>query len=76
MDLPTDDETFLRSLIKSSRQHTVHLKWADRDGSARLTALTPAEATRVNRLARAADLSAEAFLRSAAHLSAATQAAK
>ncbi len=45
----------------------MHLKWIDRDGTARLTALTTAEASRVNTLARAAGLAPEAFLRAAAH---------
>ena len=71
MDLAPDDDLFLRSLVKGSRQRTVHLKWTDRDGTARLTALTPAEATRVNTLARARQLSAEALLRETAHLPAA-----
>lgn len=65
--LPPDDETFLRALVKSSRQRTVHLKWIDRDGTARLTALTTAEATRVHALARASHVSAEALLRDTAH---------
>jgi hypothetical protein len=63
---PSDDE-FLRALVKSSRQRTVHLRWTDRDGSARLTPLAPAEATRLNTLARARGLSAEALLRDTAH---------
>lgn len=66
-DLPPDDDTFLRALFKSSRQRTVHVRWTDRDGTARLTALTAAEATRVNALARASHLSAEALLRDMAH---------
>ena len=65
---PPDDETFLRALIKSSRQRVVHLRWTDRDGTARLTALTSAEATRVQTLARSRGLpNAEALLRTAAH---------
>jgi hypothetical protein len=68
MDLTPDDDLFLRALVKSSRQRTVHLKWTDRDGSARVTALQPAEATRLNTLARARRISAEALLREAAHL--------
>ena len=63
----SDDPTFLRGLVKSSRQRTVHLRWIDRDGTARLTPLTTAEATRVNALARARGLSAEALLRDIAH---------
>jgi hypothetical protein len=68
MELPPDDDLFLRSLVKGSRQRTVHMKWTDRDGTARLTALTPAEAARVNALARARHVAAEALLRETAHL--------
>lgn len=67
-NLPPDDDAFLRALVKGSRQRIVHLKWIDRDGTARLTALTAAEATRVNALARAQHLGPEALLRAAAHL--------
>lgn len=62
------DDAFLRALVKSSRQRTVHLKWTDRDGTARLTTLTAAEATRVNSLARARGLGEEALMRETAHL--------
>lgn len=68
MNLAPDDDTFLRALLKSARQRTIHLKWTDRDGSARVTALLPAEATRLNTLARSRGVSAEALLREAAHL--------
>lgn len=64
---PDDDQAFLRGLVKSSRQRTVHLRWTDRDGSARLTPLASAEASRLNALARARGLSAEALLRDTAH---------
>ncbi len=65
------DDAFLRALVKSSRQRTIHLKWTDRDGTARLTTLNAAEAKRVNTLARARSLGAEALLRETAHLPAA-----
>jgi hypothetical protein len=68
MNLSPDDDTFLRALVKGSRQRTVHLKWTDRDGTARVTALVPAEATRVNALARTLGIAPEALLREAAHL--------
>ncbi len=71
MNLAPDDDTFLRTLIKGSRQRTVHVKWTDRDGTARVTTLLPAEASRVNTLARALGLAPEALLREAAHLPAA-----
>ena len=65
---PLDDETFVRALVKSSRQRVVHLRWTDRDGTARLTALTSAEATRLQGLARArGQANAEALLRATAH---------
>src|SRR5690606_41291367 len=64
---PANDDAFLRGLVKSSRQRTVHLRWTDRDGTARITTLTAAEATRLNALARARGLSAEALLRDIAH---------
>ena len=67
-NLSPDDDAFLRGLLKSSRQRAVHLKWTDRDGTARLTALTAPEATRVNSLARAQGIGPEALLRAAAHL--------
>ncbi len=65
-DAASDDE-FLRALVKQSRQRTLHLRWTDRDGSARLTALSAPEAARLHALARAAGLSAENLLREAAH---------
>ena len=70
-DIAPDDDVFLRGLVKGSRQRVVHLRWIDRDGTPRLTPLTAAEATRINALARAQGLSAEALLRAAAHLPAA-----
>ena len=68
MNLTPEDDALLRGWVKTSRQRTVHLKWTDRDGTPRLTPLTPAEATRLNQLARAEGLGAEAFLRAVAHL--------
>jgi hypothetical protein len=72
--LSSDDETFLRALVKTSRQRTIHVKWTDRDGTTRLTTLLPAEATRVNTLARAARISSEALLCAASCLPAAAKA--
>ncbi len=76
MTAPSDsspDDDFLRGLVKTSRQRTVHLRWTDRDGSARLTTVTSAEATRLNALARARGLTAEALLRETAHQPAAAK---
>lgn len=72
-DNDNNDDAFLRALVKGSRQRTIHLKWTDRDGTARLTALTAAEAKRVNALARQRGLGAEALMRETAHLPAAAK---
>jgi hypothetical protein len=66
MDLP-DEQTFLRELIKTSRQKQHHVKWIDRDGSERVTTLTQAEAVRLNALAHRAGVSKSELLRQTAH---------
>lgn len=63
-----DEAQFLRDLVKASRQRIHHIKWTDRDGSARLSALTSAEASRLNGLAHARKISAAEVLRQAAHV--------
>jgi hypothetical protein len=68
MDLPDDEQAFLRDLVKASRQKIHHVKWIDRDGSERQTSLTPAEATRLNALAHRLHLSKAELLRQAAHV--------
>jgi hypothetical protein len=68
MDLPEDELTFLRELIKTSRQKPQHVKWVDRDGTERVTTLTPAESVRLNTLAHRAKVSKSEFLRQAAHI--------
>lgn len=68
MDLPDDELTFLRDLVKSSRQRTIHMKWVDRDGTARVTALSQAEAVRLNAAAQRLKLSPSETLRQAAHI--------
>jgi hypothetical protein len=65
---PDDEDTFLRALVKGSRQRTIHVPWKDRDGTARLTTLTAAESARLNALARARKVSPGELLRQAAHL--------
>jgi hypothetical protein len=68
MDLPPDDQAFLRDLIKISRQKHQHVTWTDRDGTERLTVLTPADALRLNTLAHRLKLSKSETLRQAAHI--------
>jgi hypothetical protein len=67
MDAP-DEPTFLRDLVKASRQRPHLLNWVDRDGTGRHTALTPAEATRVATIAARERISKSEVLRRAAHI--------
>ncbi|MEO7798478.1 MAG: hypothetical protein ABIY47_12190 [Opitutaceae bacterium] len=68
MNIAPDDAAFLRDLVKISRQKTQHVKWVDRDGSDRNTALTREEASRVGSLAKRAGISPGEVLRRAAHV--------
>jgi hypothetical protein len=67
MDAP-DEPTFLRDLVKASRQRPHLVNWVDRDGVARHTALTPAEAARVATIAARERVSKSEVLRRAAHI--------
>ena len=71
MNLPEADQDFLRDLVKVSRQRSRHVRWVDRDGSARITTLNEADAARVSSLARQLGIGNDALLRQAAHLAAA-----
>ena len=68
MNLPADELTFLRDLVKSARQKHQHVKWTDRDGTERLTVLTPPESVRINTLAHQLGISKSELLRQAAHI--------
>lgn len=68
MDFSEDEQTFLRELVKTSRQKQHHVKWTDRDGSERVTTLTQAEATRLNALAHRTGISKGELLRKTAHI--------
>jgi hypothetical protein len=68
MNLPDDEQGFLRALVKAARQKTHVVTWTDRDGTERVTALSAAEATRLNALAHRLGLSKPALMRQAAHL--------
>ena len=74
MNLPEAEQDFLRDLVKASRQRARHVRWVDRDGSARITTLNEADATRLNALARQLGVGSDALLREAAHLPAAKRA--
>ena len=68
MNLPDDEQAFLRDLVKAARQRVHHIKWVDRDGSERLTSLTQAESVRLNAVARRLGVSLSELLRQAAHI--------
>lgn len=74
MNLPEDEQAFLRDLVKASRQKIHPIKWIDRDGSERLSALTQAEVTRINAIAQRLGISKSEVLRQAAHIPVARQA--
>ena len=66
MDLPEDEQAFLRDLVKASRQRIHAVKWVDRDGSDRQTTLTQAEVVRLNTIATKLGTSKGEVLRRAA----------
>ena len=68
MDLSPEEMTFVRELVKGSRQRSQHVKWTDRDGTERMTVLAPAEAAKVNGLAHRLKVSKGEVLRQAAHI--------
>ena len=66
--LPEDELTFLRDLVKTSRQKPHRVDGVDRDGTERSTVLSPAEAARLNQLAHGQKISKGELLRQAAHI--------
>ena len=68
MDLPDDEQIFLRDLVKASRQKIHSVKWIDRDGSDRQTTLTQPEVVRLNTIAARLKISKSEVLRQAAHI--------
>jgi hypothetical protein len=68
MDLPDDEQSFLRDLVKASRQKIHFVKWIDRDGTDRQTTLTQVEAVRLNTIAARLKISKSELLRQAAHI--------
>ncbi len=68
MNLPESEQDFLRDLVKTSRQRPHHVRWVDRDGTERITTLSPADAVRLNALAHELGASKDALLHQAAHL--------
>jgi hypothetical protein len=75
MDIPDNEQIFLRDLVKISRQKIHHVKWIDRDGTARQTPLSQPEAVRLNTIASRMGVSKSEVLRRAAHIPVAKPAA-
>jgi hypothetical protein len=68
MNLPEDEKSFLRDLVKLSRQKVHRVEWTDRDGTRRATVMSMAEASRLDDIARQLKVSASEVLRQAAHI--------
>jgi hypothetical protein len=68
MNLPEDEQAFLRDLVKTSRQKIHHVKWVDRDGTERQTTLNQPEVVRLNTIAGRLKISKSEVLRQAAHV--------
>jgi hypothetical protein len=67
-NLPEAELTFLTALVKTARQKPHHVEWVDRDGTERVTVLSPAEAAQLNQLAHSLKISKAETLRQAAHI--------
>jgi hypothetical protein len=68
MDLPADEQAFLRDLVKGSRQRPHLVPWIDRDGVGRHTTLSQADVVRLNVIAARLGTSKSEVLRRAAHV--------
>jgi len=68
MELPEDELSFLRDLVKTSRQKNQMLKWIDRDGTDRQTVLNQAESVKLGAIAARLRISKNEVLRQAAHI--------
>jgi hypothetical protein len=68
MEADDDEQLFLSALVKNSRQRIHQVSWTDRDGTARLSALTQAELVRLKAIAQRLKVSNAEVLRRAAHI--------
>lgn len=68
MELPEDELSFLRDLVKTSRQKNQMLKWIDRDGTDRQTVLNQADSVKLGAIAARLRISKNEVLRQAAHI--------
>jgi hypothetical protein len=68
MENEIDEPTFLRDLVKVSRQKIHQVKWVDRDGTDRVTRLSALEQARLNTIAHDRKISMSEVMRQAAHI--------
>lgn len=68
VETPDEETIFLMGLVKASRQKAHHVKWTDRDGTERQTALSQPEVVRLNTIAGRMGISKTEVLRRAAHI--------
>jgi hypothetical protein len=68
MENENDEPTFLRDLVKASRQKIHQVKWVDRDGTDRVTRLSVPEQARLNAIAHDRKISMSEVMRQAAHV--------
>jgi hypothetical protein len=68
MQNENDEATFLRDLVKASRQKIHQVKWVDRDGTDRVTRLSVPEQARLNAIAHDRKISMAEVMRQAAHV--------
>ncbi len=67
-DFPEPDLTFLRDLVKATRQRTHVVPWTDRDGTRRQTTLTSPENAKLTALAHRLGVSKTELMQRAAHI--------
>jgi len=67
-DLSESDLTFLRDLVKAARQKPHSVSWVDRDGTDRVTVLSPAEAVQLNKIAHGFKISKSEAMRQAGQI--------
>lgn len=67
-DLPEPELTFLRDLVKATRQRTHVVPWIDRDGTRRQTTLTQQDNAKLTALAHQLHLSKTELMQRAAHI--------
>jgi hypothetical protein len=68
VNLPESDLTFLRDLVKATRQKPHSVQWTDRDGTERTTTLSQADVIKLNQAAARLKVSKSEIMRQAAHI--------